>query len=146
MKIYRELWYCCQFNEYEKVIHILKCYKKLDLTYDEGQLFRFSIMNNNVEMLRALLKYYRKQKLQGDDNSGEYKLAKYKLLEILRVAADRFKISEETQEVLSPYMPYEEDNSSEQDLEGLDELIRLTSSDIHDQAEKVEISHDYLIT
>jgi hypothetical protein len=80
MEVHRRLWHLCQWNLCPKVARILKCNKKLDLTYSEGEYFMFAMKYNNIEMLDMLLKYYRKTKLKEDDNSVEYKVANIILL------------------------------------------------------------------
>ena len=138
----KALLYRCADSECERVARILKENQCLDLTYYEGDYFVIAVKDNNIEILMMLLKYYRKHKLQGDSNSLEYKVAKYKLIEVLKNALNwvGYCISDEMKNILSQYIPIEEDSESEQDLEELDELIRLKPSYIHDQTEDREIS------
>ena len=132
MDTHKELWRYCHWNKLERIEEILDAYRDLDLTYDEGTCFMFAFLNENPEMLTKLLEYYSETKLQTDRNSGEYKLAKYKLVSILQNAVSYYSpIAEEMQTIISPYMPQEE-SSSDQDLEGFDEMIILNSSDAQD--------------
>ena len=112
----------------------------LDLTYREGGYFLLAIRNNNIEMLDMLLKYYQKNKLRGDDNSVEYKWAKYHLIEKIRIVLPYCNLSEEMQALLSQYIPLSEESDSDQDLEDLDEMIRLDASGINDQEENQKVS------
>ena len=83
--------------------------------------------------LAKLLKCYSETQLQEDINSIKYKLAKYKLLTILQDAISIYCCpSKEIQDVLSEYMPPQEDSDPEKELESLDEMINLQSSDAQD--------------
>lgn len=92
----------------------------IDVTYDNGVFFDFTISKNNLDMLNSLLEYYEKTQLQGDSNSFEYKVAKHKLQQILQNAANTFNLSKEVQAVLDKYLPKEED--SDQELDDLEDI------------------------
>jgi hypothetical protein len=83
-------------------------------------------------MLNILLEYYNKTQLQGDRESLEFKVAKHKLQEILKDAADTFSISEAMQKVLDKYIPKEEDSDSEQELGSIEDLIGFDFSRMND--------------
>ena len=82
-------------------------------------------------MLNFLLKYYEQTSLEGDSNSLEYKVAKYKLQQILQDAVNTFTPSKEIQEVLEKYLPKEEDVNSEQDLSDLENLLGVGTEETH---------------
>ena len=84
----------------------------LDLFYNEGRFFNFAISENNYEICKSLIDYF-ENKLFPVKNDV-YEEAKEKLTEILENAIDGVEVSKETQEVLSPYINF--DNSFEDRL------------------------------
>jgi hypothetical protein len=62
----------CSWNETNKAIDILDTNLDLDLTQENGICIKTSVENNNSELLKELLKYYYRTKLN-DPHSPEYK-------------------------------------------------------------------------
>jgi len=132
----------CRWNQNENVIRVLNEYPNIDIKHKNGEVFMFAIQNNNIEMLNMLLEYYKKIQLQGDYERLEYKVAKYKLQEILKDAIAMFDISKEVQEVLDKYIPKEEGSDSEQELDDIEDFMGFNSPEIiHNQIEHNE-NHD----
>lgn len=126
----------CRWDDTNSVIKLLKQNFIIDLTYNDGIYFRLSIKHNNIKMLNSLLQYYEQTSLKGDSNNLEYKVAKYKLQQILQDAVNTFTISKEIQEVLEKYLPKEEDVNSEQDLSDLENLLGFDTKEIQHSIEE----------
>jgi len=62
----------CSWNETNKAIDILDKNLDLDLTQENGIYINLSVKNNNSELLKELLKYYHRTKLN-NPYSSEYK-------------------------------------------------------------------------
>jgi len=94
------------------VIKELSHISNLDLFYDGGRFFNFAISENNYEICKSLIDYF-ENKLFPVKNDV-YEEAKEKLTEILENAIDGVEVSKEIQEVLSPYINF--DNSFDERL------------------------------
>lgn len=94
----------CRWNDTNSLTKLLEKYSDLDLIIKDGLCFKLSIKHQNIQMLKSLLDYYVKTKLQGYYDSIEYKTAKYTLRQILTDAAEQYDITDEIQEVLTPYI------------------------------------------
>jgi len=121
----------CRWDDSNSVIKLLKQNFIIDLTYNDGIYFRLSIKHNNIKMLNSILQYYEQTNLKGDSNSLEYKVAKYKLQQILQDAVNTFTPSKEMEVVLEKYLPKEEDVNSEQDLSDFENLLGFGSEETH---------------
>lgn len=117
--VYTKLSNYCSWDQTENLDRVLSQNTDIDLTYNDGIYFRLSIKHNSIKMLNSLLQYYEQNNLKGDSNSLEYKVAKYKLQQILQDAVNTFNPSKEIQEVLEKYLPKEADSDSEQELEDI---------------------------
>ncbi|BBB57756.1 hypothetical protein MPCS_01767 (plasmid) [Candidatus Megaera polyxenophila] len=126
----------CRWDDSNSVIKLLKQNFIIDLTYNDGIYFRLSIKHNNIKMLNSLLQYYEQNNLKDDSNSLEYKVAKYKLQQILQDAVNTFTPSKEMEVVLEKYLPKEEDVNSEQDLSDFENLLGFGTEEIHPQIEE----------
>ena len=121
----------CRWDDSNSVIKLLKQNFIIDLTYNDGIYFRLSIKHNNIKMLNSLLQYYEQNNLKDDSNSLEYKVAKYKLQQILQDAVNTFTPSKEMEVVLEKYLPKEEDVNSEQDLSDFENLLGFGTEETH---------------
>lgn len=100
------------WNDYNLVTKELSQLIELDVLYDNGRFFKFAILENNYEIFEALLKYFKENQLNKYEiNSEEYNNLNNQLIEILENAIDGVDISPEMQQVLSPYINF--DNSFE---------------------------------
>jgi len=111
----------CRWNDNRSLLKLLKKHSDLDITIEEGICFSFAIKHKNVDMLNTLLDYYEKTKLQGDHDSMEYKIAHYKLRQILQEAINSFDVSSKIQESLNSYIITTEDSDDEQYLTDFNE-------------------------
>lgn len=100
------------WDDTKKVSDMLDKHKDIDLTYDDGLYFKLSIKHDNNKILNTLLQYYEQTKLKENLDSLDYKVAKYKLQQILQSAANTFKLSKENQVALEKYLPQEGDGNS----------------------------------
>jgi hypothetical protein len=103
------------------LLKLLKKHSDLDITIEEGVCFSFAIKHKNVDMLNTLLDYYEKTKLQGDHDSMEYKIADYKLRQILQEAINSFDVCSKIQESLNSYIITTDDSDDEQYLTDFNE-------------------------
>ena len=106
------LYHYCRRNFTEKAIDILEKSKDIDILYEEGVFFRFAISKGNVEICKSLLEYFENK--QFPLKNKDYEEVKEKLTEILENAIDEVELSPEMQEVLRPYVNF--DNSFEDRL------------------------------
>ena len=104
----------CRWNKTQKATNFLEQNDNLDLTYDEGVCFKLAIKKDNVIILEALLKYYKKHRLSGDGESAEYRQASWELNKILDDADSLYDFSHEVKDILNPYFSFDEEK--EQDL------------------------------
>lgn len=72
----------CSWNETNKAIDILDNNLDLDLTQENGIYIKLSVKNNNSVLLKELLKYYKRTKLN-NPYSPEYKQNAIRINEIL---------------------------------------------------------------
>lgn len=123
-KIYANLCNYCRWDEkdqpiwIEKTKELLEDNSGLDLIYKDGILFGLAISNESIQMLEVLISYYEQNNLQSDPDTIDYKIAKYKLAEIIQHEANAYDFSNEMQSLLAPYLPSEDDESDrERDFE-----------------------------
>lgn len=105
------LYHGCLENCTKPVISLLAEQKDIDLTYDEGCYFRFTIAHNNIKILNALLDYYKETQLDNCD-SNQRMDRKEKLREILQSSVNQIlddNIFDETRSILKPYLDYDID-------------------------------------
>jgi len=121
------------WDDTRKVSDMLNQHKDIDLTYDDGLYFKLSIKHNNIKILNSLLQHYEQTNLKGNSDSLEYKVAKYKLQQILQDAVNT--PSKEIQELLEKYLP-KEDVNSEQDLSDLENLLGFDTKEIQHSIEE----------
>jgi hypothetical protein len=108
------------FNK--KALAVLKGNSNLDLTSEDGLVFKHAVKHGNPELLGALLEYYQEHKLQGDRDSLEYRAS----LAPLRKIVDNLEYCYDLEEkgvakALKPYLGVDEDVDS--DTEELAELL-----------------------
>lgn len=112
--------------------------EKLDLLSREGELF-CTAARFRPQVLKILLEYYTKYNLGGSPESYEYKLAKFKLMDVVDYIFDSDIsdfMTEEVKELLAPYRR-EQDESSilEEDLDeaGVDHVLLRDRVDSEDR-------------
>lgn len=108
----KDLYDFCRWNETQYVKSILTKSNDLDVLHEDGILFRFAISKGNVEICKSLLEYFENK--QFPLKNKDYEEVKEKLTEILENAIDEVELSPEMQEVLRPYVNF--DNSFEDRL------------------------------
>lgn len=96
----------CSHGNYSYVQELLKRYE-IDITNDnDGGVFPILFKNNNIGIIRLIIKYYEKNRLQYDSNSLEYKIAFLQLQHSLEAAMECCnEPSEEIKEIISKYLP-----------------------------------------
>ena len=101
----------CRWNDSILVEKFLNDFKNLNVLHENGEMFRFAISKNNLEICNNLLRYFNSVQFLTKDNS-EYQNQKNKLCEVLEEAVEMYDISEEMKNILSPYVDFEssEDN------------------------------------
>jgi hypothetical protein len=103
--------FCCS-NDTKYVKILLSNFDDIDVFYKNGILFDIAISNNNIKICEALFEYFETK--QFSIKNTDYDKAKEKLTEILENAIDGIDLSTEMQEVLRPYVNF--DNSFEDRL------------------------------
>lgn len=103
----KDLYDFCRWNETQYVKSILSKYNNLDVLYEDGSLFSFAISKGNVEICRALLKYFDEVQFPNKENNYDYQLSKNKLRDIIQEAIDMYNPSEEVLEILPKYEIFE---------------------------------------
>ena len=94
--------FCCS-DKPEKVKELLEEHPELDTTKGFDNLFSLTISHDLKGVLEVLLEHYVKTKLQGDDNSIEYKAAKNKIINVIQEAGDAYLISDAAREMIGKY-------------------------------------------
>lgn len=113
------LYSCCSNLNYRGALSLFRKYPNyIDLTYDDGILFKIAIAHESTALLHVLLDFYKETKLEGKED----KLAYLHLKHILQDAAEAHDLSLEIQKIIGPYVieVEESDNENEQDLNGFD--------------------------
>jgi len=114
MKLHMSLSDRIGAKKYNMVMSILNNNKELDITYNEGEFFIIAIKNNSVDIVKALLDYFKSNQLANstisriEDMSKEAQLLITKIRNILDVATQDIDLSKEMKEVLSPYIDFED--------------------------------------
>lgn len=112
---------CCSSCNQLGVQKILTKYRgTIDLTYNEGEVWKIVIARNSIELLHLLLNFYQQTKLKDQLEEKEYKKAQHQLFNILRDAEESLEISPKIMEIIAPYLIEEEESDNEQDLSGFD--------------------------
>ena len=111
----QDLYHLCRWNECALVKEVLKN-DVIDVTDDDGILFSITIGRNYVKMTSILLKYYEKHKLQGDHETIAYKVAKYRINNVLQEMADRGDLSAEMKDLLKPYIRESDSDTDREEL------------------------------
>jgi hypothetical protein len=113
MKLHTSLSDRIGAKKYSMVMNILNNNKELDVTYNEGEFFIVAIKNNSVDIVKALLDYFKYNQLENPDNNRIEDMSKTdqllitKICNILDVATQDIKLSQKMKEVLSPYIDFE---------------------------------------
>lgn len=107
-RIQGKLYDNCRWNNTDKVKNILENYDNLDILYENGKFFNFAISENNQKIVGYLIKYFEDNKLNKSKKSLDLI---NNLKETLESCVYGEKISHEMQQVLSPYIDF--DNSLE---------------------------------
>lgn len=112
----------CRWDFTKDAIAILNSNDDLDLTENDGVVFKHATKHSNPKLLGALLKYYETHKLQGDRQSQEYKAALAPFRKIIDDLEYCYDLKEKgVAEVLNPYLS--ENEEEEQDLANLDDVF-----------------------
>jgi hypothetical protein len=114
-----------------EVSEILNQNKSLDVTSDNS-FFYMSVEEDDCTIVERLLEYFEENQLsKHDSQSYGYKVLKKKMRDILEVAIEDVKISDEMKKVLGSYITWEEDKLSDDDSQdlGSDEEIDVYNSD-----------------
>lgn len=136
--------YCC-WLDCEKTTELLEQYpNEIDLTYNEGRMFRLAISGESSELVNILLSFYKETQLKGDIESVEYKKANYMLRNILQEAEESFEITPEIYKVIEPYLSTEE-SDKEQDLSGFDIDYDYDTQDISYTIQKSNSAPELLV-
>jgi hypothetical protein len=141
--IYSELYKCCAWSpKFDNDIRkILESHKDIDVLYREGQLLRFAIISNDLDLLNMLIGYYTEGTLKPKQGTPAYDSAKYKLCLILNEAnKEIFDISSEIQGAINPYIKIfnDEDSTSLSEENQSD----MNNSDFEDDNSSASQDHD----
>lgn len=128
-RINSDLSNCLSLGKFEKAQMLLRDNKsEIDVLYKGGVFFDLVISKNNSDMLELLLKY-------AEDNKVDFP----KLKEVLIDLTEGSDLSKKMQEILSPYIDFEDsEDSREHDLDDLD--FQLPISYEHDQNYEITTS------
>ena len=155
--------YCRQNCDNIVIERCLKKHDNLDLLYKKGIFFKFAIGNDNINMLNALLQYYKDQNFKDDFEDYEHKITKYKLKLVLQDAVDTYHVSDEIQKILDRYLKCDEDTDTDQALSDFDDIddpipptkyekndgssstLTRANLDIHDSQQQGQLSIDLLL-
>lgn len=115
------LYNYCSWKDCDSIKELCKEYpNEIDLTDDDGMLFKMAVAYKSAELVNTLLDCYKKTKLQGNEDSIEYKLANLQLKHMLQYAEEAHDLTPEIQKIIGPYLIEEEESDNEQDLSGFD--------------------------
>lgn len=109
-------------RKYSMVKTLLSEDKSLDITYENGRFFKISIKDNSYDIVKALLNYFEEKQLSRYDiNSEKYNELRAQLKNILEDVIEEKDLSLKMQEVLSPYINFEDSvDSREYDFDDID--------------------------
>ena len=117
------LYNYCSWKDCPSIKKLFKDYPtQIDLTDDDGMLFRMAVAYKSTELLTTLLDFYKATKLQGNPQSLEYKLAYTQLRHMLDDAAEAHDVVPAIQVIIEPYLTKEEESEDDQDLDGFDAI------------------------
>ena len=93
----------CRVNDTIRAIKMLSVFSELNVLYEEGRIFRFSISKNNLEIFSALLKYFYEVQLPQEENEYNRISQINKLKEFIREAFEMYSPSDEMHKVIELY-------------------------------------------
>ncbi len=109
----------CRWNRSNDVIDLLSSNPKIDIFYGDGKFFNLAISNKSLPMLKSLLEYCERNK--PDDQDHELKDARpkfeYKLKSILQKSLETHNVSQEIEDLISPYLVDFDNDTDDEDLD-----------------------------
>lgn len=119
---------CCSWQYCAGLKKLFKEHRdEIDLTDDDGMLFKMAVAYKSTELLTTLLDFYKATKLQSNPESLEYKLAYIQLRHMLDDASEAHDVVPEIQAIIESYLTKEEESENEQDLVGFDDIELVAS-------------------
>lgn len=98
-------------KKHSMVLNILNKNKDLDVMYEDGTFFITAIEQNSYDIVNTLLEYFRNNQLSKyEPRSLEFSILKKKMYDIIELAIEDVKLTEEMEKVLAPYLPQEEED------------------------------------
>ena len=111
MKDYIDLGNRISWGEAQLVSKLLSLNKNLDVLHYEGSFFIRAIESNNYDIVNTLLEYFENNQLNKyEPRSLEFSILKRKMYDIIELAIEDVKLTEEMEKVLAPYLPQEEED------------------------------------
>lgn len=111
MKDYIDLGNRISWGESKLVSKFLSLNKNLDVLHYDGSFFIRAIEDNNYDIVNTLLEYFRNNQLSKyEPRSLEFSNLKKKMYDIIELAIEDVKLTEEMEKVLAPYLPQEEED------------------------------------
>lgn len=93
------------------VLNLLNKNKDLDVMYEDGTFFITAIEQNSYDIVNTLLEYFENNQLsKHEPRSLEFSILKKKMYDIIELAIEDVKLTEEMKKVLTPYLPQEEED------------------------------------
>jgi hypothetical protein len=145
--IYKDLYRYCQNNLVKKIEMLFEEHKDdyVDVLHEEGSCFGPCFAQGYDQSLKLLIDYYSKWKLGGELESLEYKLAYYKLQQVLIGKSESYSISEEVKQIINPYiegLDYDSDEDKEKSFDDLEEE-GFTENSAHGGVSNDNSSHNH---
>ncbi len=123
-QIMRRLLHHCSLNNISELKELLKSHPdEINIIESHGLYFGLAISNDSVEMLKVLLDFYSKTKLQCDHDSQEYLAAQSELCDILEEGIDSNEVSSEMQILINKYLYYDAYSDIKAEYNGDNEVI-----------------------
>ena len=98
-------------KKHSMVLNILNKNKDLDVMYEDGTFFITAIEQNSYDIVNTLLEYFKNNQLsKHKPRSLDFSILKKKMYDIIELAIEDVKLTEEMEKVLSPYLPQEEED------------------------------------
>lgn len=111
MKDYIDLGNRISWGESQLVSKLLSLNKNLDVLHYDGSFFIRAIESNNYDIVNTLLEYFENNQLSKyEPRSLEFSILKKKMYDIIELAIEDVKLTEEMEKVLAPYLPQEEED------------------------------------
>ncbi|MDX2050685.1 MAG: hypothetical protein SFT93_05925 [Rickettsiaceae bacterium] len=130
----------CYFNDYAHLEWFFEACGDdvIDITYKNGQLFEIAISKGYDKILKELLSYYQKTRLNHPKESTEYKIAYQNLQIILEQSYDGSSIAPAVREILENYIKFDQ-GSEDVDSRSESEVLggEVQSEDFEDERSKI---------